>query len=94
MAGDLELSIARWVHNYIGMTTLQVYNYAGKVPFFNDALITQQMTVKDLRFVCLFFFFWPLCNRSKLNSFRKLSPNIWFRNFQSLSVRAIVNSEP
>ena len=57
MAGDLELSIARWVHNYnIGMTTLQVYNYAGKVPFFNDDLITQQMTVKDLRFVFFLFF--------------------------------------
>ena len=47
MAGDLELSIARWVHNYIGMTTLQVDNYARKVPFFNDDLITQQKTVKD-----------------------------------------------
>ena len=57
MAGDLELSIARWVHNYIGMTTLQVYNYAGKVPFFNDDLITQQMTVKDLRFFFFFSFF-------------------------------------
>lgn len=57
MAGDLELSIVRWVHNYIGMTTLQVYNYAGKVLFFNDDLITQQMTVKDLRFVCFFSFF-------------------------------------
>lgn len=39
------------------MTTLQVYNYAGKVPFFNDDLITQQMTVKDLRFVFFFSFF-------------------------------------
>ena len=57
MAGDLELSIARWVHNYIGMTTLQVYNYAGKVPFFNDDLITLQMTVKDLRFGFFFSFF-------------------------------------
>lgn len=38
------------------MTTLQVYNYAGKVPFFNDDLITQQMTVKDLRFVFFLFF--------------------------------------
>lgn len=39
------------------MTTLQVDNYARKVPFFNDDLITQQKTVKDLGFVCLFSFF-------------------------------------